>query len=528
MKRLLFITLLATGIALLSEMPYYFMAKTVPAGAVYMGSLGNNYDQASYLSWIKEGQEGKLLFEELYTTEKQSGLFFNPFFLACGQFTRLTGLDIVVSYHIIRLLLVICLVFVLYLFSGIFFAKFWERYFSVTLVSLGSGIGFLFSDSALNYLSKAFNLVALDLWVPETTIFSSMTHKPLFLAALILIILCFYFQLKALKSLNKYAVYASGLFGLLLALVHPYDLASVYAALFVFLLWSKSGYKRWLVFAGFMAISAPGLLYQYLFSHFDQVFRSWAGTVTVSGTPYSYLVGYGIFFVLAAAYAWQTRGKKKESELFLLSWVTSHFIIAYLPLRFERRLVLGLMIPLGLLTAMWFFRYAVPFLRKKNWPVWGAALALCLITLPSNFRFVAGELENAKKYPYNYALPANDFAALKWMDAKLPKGSTVFAFFPTGVYIPGMCGLKVYAGHYDQTVNAEAKRKDSGKFYEKGASAAFKKMLLAKSKAQYVYYGSFEASVGPFQKLPVPAEIIYDIENVKILRLNTAASRSSK
>ncbi len=492
-----------------------------------MGSLGNNYDQASYLSWIKEGQEGKLLFEELYTTEKQSGLFFNPFFLACGQFTRITGLDMIVSYHVIRLLLVFCLVFALYLFSGLFFAKFRERFYCVALVSLGSGFGFLFSDSALNYLSKSFNLVALDLWVPETTVFSSMMHKPLFLAALICMILCFYFQLRALKSLNKYTVYASGLCGLMLALVHPYDLASVYAALFVFLLWSKSGYKRWLVFAGFIAISAPGLLYQYLLSHFDQVFRSWAGTVTVSGTPYSYLVGYGIFFVLAAAYAWQTRGKRKEPELFLLSWVLAHFIIAYLPLRFERRLVLGLMIPLGLLTAMWFFRYAVPFLRKKKLPVLAAALSLCAITVPSHFRFVAGELENAGRYPYNYALPAGDFTALKWMDANLPKGSTVFAFFPTGVYIPGMCGLKVYAGHYDQTVNADAKRKDSGKFYEKDAPAAFRKLLLVKSKAEYVYYGSFEASIGPYREPPVPFREIYNSGSVKILLLNLPARSGS-
>ncbi len=527
MKRLLFIALLAIGLGLLSELPYYFMAKTVPAGTVYMGSIGNNYDQASYLSWMKEGQEGKLLFEELYTTEKQSGLFFNPFFLVCGQFARFTGLDLIVAYHLLRLFLVLALVFTLYLFSGMFLAGFWERFFSVTLASLGSGLGFLFSDGTLSYLSKSFNLVALDLWVPETAIFSSILHKPLFLAALLLMLLSFYFQLKAFKSLNKYAVYASGFFGLLLALVHPYDLASVYGALFVFLVWSKSGLKSWICFAGFFALSAPGLLYQYLLSHFDQVFRSWAGTVTISGTFYSYLIGYGIFFLLAGVYAWKTRGKRKEPEVFLLSWVLSHFLLAYLPLRFERRLVLGLMIPLVLLSVLWFFRYAVPYLKMKKVPVLAAGLTLCALAIPSNLRFVAGELENARKYPFNYALPSADLAALKWMDKNIPKGSTVFAFFPTGVYIPGLSGLKVYAGHYDQTVNAESKRADSGKFYEKNASLSFRKYLLAKSRAGYVYYGTFEGSIGPFQKLPVPAEVIYDTGNVKILRLNPAASRSS-
>ena len=75
--------------ALLTLLPYLAGHAVAPQGARFMWFIGNNLDQNSYMAWIKQGAEGRLLFEDKFTTEPQSGLFFFPFFLILGWICRL-------------------------------------------------------------------------------------------------------------------------------------------------------------------------------------------------------------------------------------------------------------------------------------------------------------------------------------------------------------------------------------------------------------------------------------------------------
>jgi len=106
--------------ALLTLLPYLAGHAVAPQGARFMWFIGNNLDQNSYMAWIKQGAEGRLLFEDKFTTEPQSGLFFFPFFLILGWICRLTGAAPLFVYHGARVLLAFVLLLFAWSFSGRF------------------------------------------------------------------------------------------------------------------------------------------------------------------------------------------------------------------------------------------------------------------------------------------------------------------------------------------------------------------------------------------------------------------------
>ncbi|MEI6846235.1 MAG: hypothetical protein WCK36_04215, partial [Candidatus Firestonebacteria bacterium] len=238
-----FILLFALAVAFFTLLPYLVMDAHTPENQVFLYTMGNNYDQASYQAWIKQAEEGKILAGSNYTTERQAGKFFNPFFLVSGWFVKVTGLGMLSAYQVIRLLLVVLLILMLYKFSELFLKSFRERYFFTALAVLSSGFGFLLPANGLKYLQETYNIVSLDLWVPEANIFITLLEKPLFMAALLLILIIFMLLLKGLKVLERKNVYLAGFAMFLLALVHPYDLATIYGTMTLYLLWTKADRK---------------------------------------------------------------------------------------------------------------------------------------------------------------------------------------------------------------------------------------------------------------------------------------------
>jgi len=528
-KAWLVVTAFAIIVAIITLVPYLIMDANTPPGNVFLYTMGNNYDQASYQAWIKQAEEGKILAGSNYTTERQSGKFFNPFFVVCGWFVKITGFGMIFAYQLIRLFFVVVLILVLFKFSELFLKSFPERFFFVALVSLFSGLSFLFPFKWLQYLKETYNIGPLDLWVPEANIFITLLEKPLFMMALILILITFMLLFKVFKSPERIKVYSAGFVMFLLGLVHPYDFATIYGTVVLFLLWTKADRKRWVCFFGVVVLSLPALIYEYMLSVYDPFLREWGKTLTLSSTIYSYLLGYGFILIAAAAFTIKKWRKLEKTEIFLLSWVVSHLILAYMPIRFERRLLLGLSVPLALLASLYLFRYLWPYLSKNYVFLKKHSLStmiiIILITIPSNIRYVVDECIFFNIFPNNYCLANGDYEAFLWMDKNLKRDTVVFAFYSTGVYMPGLTGCKVYAGHYDQTLNAERKKKLTGVFYQTNTSDYFRVDLLKNIKAKYLYFGSFEKNIGDpgFDSKPYLSKV-YDKSGVKIYLLKGTAT----
>lgn len=93
------------GLALVaSTLPYLYGWWRTPAGWVFQWiPPHNSADSNTYLAWVQQGARGRLLFEDLYTTETGRMPVFLPLFLAMGLVSRATGLAPMTVYHLFRL-----------------------------------------------------------------------------------------------------------------------------------------------------------------------------------------------------------------------------------------------------------------------------------------------------------------------------------------------------------------------------------------------------------------------------------------
>jgi hypothetical protein len=257
---------------------------------------------------------------------------------------------------------------------------------------------------------------------------------------------------------------------------------------------------------------------------FDPVFKEWAKTYTLSPNPYSFFLGYGFIGIFAAAFVWLNWKKKTKNQIFLISWIIAVLLLSYLPFKFNRRLILGFHIPLALLATLGIFQYVIPwlknkiFLRKVNPAL--LMMSIFLLTIPTNIRYMYDDIYWTKKIPENYNLYDDDLEALKWIDKNIPSEETILASFTIGVYIPGWTGNKVYAGHYDQTVNSHEKLAKIRYFFGSNTPLSYRINLINESKAKYIYYGPFEKKIGniDFDNMNF-LEKIYQNKNVSVYKV---------
>ena len=494
-------------ITLLSIVPYWFGAYHAPTGATYMQFIGNNNDQSTYLAWIKQAEEGKILFEDKFTTERQWGVFFHPLFLASGWFSAITGLDALTTYHLLRLVSGFLLLLAAYYFGGLFFKKFSHKFFFLAFVSLSSGFGWLFSGPFLSH-----NVMCLDLLITEAITFLIVLTKPLFSVSLILMLAIFMLMFKSYSSGKIRFSVLAGLLGLILGLIHPYDMVSVYSIGVLYLILTKSGLKEAKHFILFLALSLPAVIYQYVIFNYDPVFKEWAKTVTATPNPLSFAIGYGLIGLFAILYILRNK-KKSKTDLFLISWIICALILVYLPFRFQRRLILGLHIPICIFAVKFTLDHLIPVI-KKSIIFKGVRESILLgiivvLVAPGNFVYMFRNIEDMKINSSKYCLPNEDLEALKWIDKNVPSSEIIIASPVISQYIPGLTGNKVYAGHYDQTINYSKKIRDLADFYKADTTQNWQfnwieklKILFtnyipnAKENYIYIYYGPYEQGVG--------------------------------
>lgn len=517
-KELIFVIFWSILIVSLTLIPYNLASKYTAPGMKFMGFFSNVYDQNSYLSWIEQGKEGKVLFEQNYTSEKHKPALFHPLFYILGKIAGIFSIESITIYHIARFATGLILLILCYYFCGLFFRETSHKLLCFILISLSSGMGWIFPSALLNKLSEMYQIMPVDLWVPESNTFLSLLLYPLFSASQILIILTFMFAIQSyLKNNYLYSV-LSGISLLLLGLVHGYDVLTIYVSFlifFVFLVFLhkiniRQSVKYLLVI---VLISMPSVLYQLFILNTNQVFEAWKSqSLTKSPNPYSYIIGFGFTGILAVIGAIYSYKEKKPENSMLLSWLLAFLVLAYMPLGFERRLVMGVHILLCILA----IKAVVNFKIDKTLVV----IAIIALTMQSNIKFIIDHLADVNKFQLNYNLYENDLKAFEWLKNNAKKDDVILCSLGIGVYIPGRTGRKVYLGHYDQTVNFPEKLKYLGKFYDESTSDDFRLALLKINNIKYIYYGEFERYMGTF-KINESSflEKCYENEGVKIFRV---------
>ncbi len=497
--------LTALAIVFAASLPYlygYRLEGTNPGHAWYSGFGFGVLDNCVYASWLQQVKDGAFFERNLFTTEAQSGLTFNVYYLAAGSLMRALGLSQRFFFQAARVGLGVALLRAVWWLISLLVTDRRARWLSFLCVGLSSGLG---------WLAAAFGGAwsGTDLWQPEGFTFLSLYWSPQFLTPLLLMVGVVGWLIVAERERSwRPAVYA-GLCGLLLANIHGYDLVPLAASWGAFLLWRRRGdassWSRALLAA---AIASPAAAYMLYILRADPVFAKRVAVLTLSPGLHAYLLGYGLTLALAvyaaARPARSDRLLHKDARALLVAWAVMSLAVAYLPVPFQRKLIMGVHLPISILAGV----AIAGLLSERKGAAWTAGALACVLALvPSNLLFL---LRDAKTLKANGApgsirpyLRDGEVKALRWVRehgaagaalqpipwlAESEGGRVAVTDISLALYAPGLTGRPVHCGHMGETPDFQEKLLSWARFALPGETDASRRDWLRRSKVRYLIF----------------------------------------
>lgn len=495
---------IALGIMVLASLPYIFGYAIAPPGYRFIGFTYNVDDACVYMSWMRQAADGHFFLRNLFTTEPQHGHGFNLLFLAMGWFGRITHMPLVGVFHFFRVIFGMMLLLSAYALSGIWLKDRRAQRLCLLVVGLSSGIGWMLPP-------KVGVMLSTDTWQPETITFLSAYLSPLYTFPTLLVLWTVYCLHRLDESRDwKYAVRA-GLLLLVLANVHTYDLITVALVWMLYAAIALAGRRSRPALGGLIAagIALPLAAYQVYFYYTETIFRTRAAVPTIAPPLVWYMTGYGLLLPLAIMGVWRALKERKNVTL-LICWALVGFIAIYLPVSFQRRLIMGTHIPLSILTTIGLFSLVkgrLPILRSA------AITIVVLVMMISNLDFLVGDMNSvmqneSQTIAHVPFISRDESAVFDFLRTHLGANDVILAPPGTAGLIPGYAGRTVYAGHWGETVDYKWKLLALVRFYLPDGPDSYRREFLKDAGINYVvgYHniGGVKTDVYDFREKPVP------------------------
>ncbi len=468
-------------------------------------------DSAVYLSWLRQAADGAFFQRNLFTTDAQPAGQFNLFFIALGLISRVTTLPPIAVWHLARLLFGIWMLCAVHgLISRVISGERSQKA-AFLFVCLSAGLGWLpglwvdFGQSA-----------PVDVWQPEAIMFLSLYLNPLFIVSLLIMVgfLIGLIDAERTGSFRKAAL--AGLCGFLLGNIHGYDVITLTAIWALYLVVRMVGARSLLIRGLACAAIAfpPAFLsagYQYYLLKSNPIFAARVNVETLSPSLGQYFLGFGLLIPLAVAGAWilvrrpttddgrPITQRPNDLTTLLICWVVANLAVAYLPVPFQRKMIMGLHLPICMLAGA-----AMGFLLvRASTTQWRVALVVVvMLTAVTNVRFM---LRDAAAYQSNVAqsmiqrpyLMSGENRALDWLRANAAPGTPIqpLPWIPVGEsgrfdttmasFAPGLTGLSVHAGHWGETPDFDGAIRKWGRFAA-GMPVEAASELLSQSGVRYI------------------------------------------
>jgi hypothetical protein len=438
----------------------------------YSGFTCNISDKCVYMAWMTRAAEGHFFERNLFTTAPQNGRKFNVLFFTMGFLGGQLHLPAPLTYHIVRVISGVGLLLAIWWLLGVLGATLRVRWASLLIVTLSAGLGWLLRRVPLA-------IAPSDLFQPEGFTFMCLYWSPLFIVSLLLMVGAIGFLLLAEQRQTwRHAIYA-GLCVLVLGDIHTYDLVSPAAAWVIFLA-ARCAIRRKVGPADLRSLARAAIVggcaavsggYIYYILQTDQAFAARAAVETPSPAVLAYVTGYGLTLALALAAvvlaARQIRRRKTDIESstpdaspvtakeasaarpegngsraadfqagmgiapqgfgLMLVWVAAAFAAAYLPLPFQRKLIMGIHVPMSILAGV----TVAYWLRNRTGWRWVLPLLVTVAILsPTNAYCLYRDVLDLRgnRTTYNTIRPflrEGEVRAMEWLRKNAPPGSVI-------------------------------------------------------------------------------------------------------
>lgn len=533
-----FVYLMAVLAILITSSVYVYGYLAKPAGYGFIGSGPlSESDVYVYYSYIEQIKDGEWLLVDLFTTEPQSRIFLNWFWLLLGGVATLFSLPSAIVIHLARILLIPVLVVVLYVFFSFFLEKINHRRLALFLALFSSGWGVYFASIYMKFWEaegRSSPNYPMDLWVPEFNPFLSMLyHSPHILASWIFYIFVFITLLIDSKQQQyKYSIIA-GIAGFLFFQFHPYYFPSIVLIWGVYLLYLMISAKKWLwllvkKFSIFLLISTPAFLYHFYLITFNDFYSLKSATnVTLTPRLDIVLVSYGLIALFAIWGLFLVYKKNSKINLlnkdFLLIWFIINLALLYIPLSIQRRFTEGFYIILVIFVVIALSRlnewalenivfWKTEVLRLVSYVLFylfGFLLSTCFV-----LTFV---VLNYHESPEIYYYEKNKELGWQWLEDNLGENDVVLSDFYNSRLVIAYAGQRVYWGHWSETIDIARKNKE----WENFCDGNFNDDFLVTSGITYLWWGKDIAEECVFNpNLSGLLEKVYSIEGIEIFKAN--------
>ena len=518
------VSLWALLIMIITSLPYLYGFLLSTPEQQFSGFVLGVEDGNSYLAKMRLGADRGWLFYLPYTPEPHQGAYIYIFYLLLGKINAGLPVSAPFIYHLARFIFGLGLLYAIYYFIVHFDKNIPRRRFAFLLVAFGSGLGWLLISLGL---TSRFGL-PLDVYVPEGFIFLLLLNLPHLALAESLLFLALLLTWRSWMNDAWGPAVGAGVALLIMSLMASFYLAVFAATLggFWLVLFINKQPGLWPVLPKIslpLFIAAPVPLYQIYVFISNPVFRVWGQQNIILSPPiWHYLLAYGLL-ILPAIYGgrhWLTNVQTpaaRRNALFLIVWCVIFPALVYLPFNLQRRLVVGVQVPLAILATRGLFRFYEQRLATSRQTI--AQIGTLFFFSLTNLLILTGAFLTLSGRGQPVFQPTTTIEAMQWL-ADQTEGDIVLATYDTGNLLPVYANVRTFVGHGPETVNSEVKRAQALRFFSNGVDDAWRRDLLTEFNIAYVYYGPAEQVTGDFAPDQAPyLEKIYDNKGVQIFKV---------
>ena len=515
------------GMVTLTTLHYLFAARAGGTNFVFGGFLLNPLDGNSYLAKMMLGWRGEWRFTLPYTAEMGKGAYLFLFYLALGHLARLGGISLLLTFHLTRLVGIVFMLVSLYRFFAAVFSELALRRLAFILAAFGSGLG---------WLAAFGGGFTADFWVAEAFPFLSAYANPHFPFGLALLLMLFTPEQGYAPSQNKRIplhwrrFVFQFIISFSLGIILPFGVVIALVVLSGEVVWKlrKSLFPiQTSALSKILCLLLGGgavLAYDIWMTRSDPLLAGWnAQNLTPAPPLWDFLLSFSpllLFWmgggVLSLAFRRRLSAHTHPISAIpqlptLLLWAGLGILLLYAPFGLQRRLMMGLYVPLSGL-AVWGWHWLA-----TRWPRRRRLLTILLFSmaLPTNILVLMAARHGIQTHDAWLYLTKDEDRALRWMAESLPPPAVILAAPQTGLFIPARSGRRVLYGHPFETVNAARQEELVGDFFRGSVSLS---SVLSLRSVDYVFVGPREQALGGLA-IPELWQIVYQNDSVTIYRL---------
>lgn len=512
---------------LLGSLPYIIAWIVTPDELVFTQAVVNADDASVYISAIRQGAEGKWLFQPNFSPEVWPSVLGYIPYLALGHLARFLGGQYHLWFHLLRLLGNILAILAFFFLARVAFPD--RRRLQLTawfLITFGSGFGWLVAALFQQELTAVPDLFAPE-WT-NVTVFLGMPHFSVGLGFEVIVIGCI-IQISRAGQHWKWAV-VGAIAALGLALSYPYN--TVVAGLVIGIQMVSLAIREraipWLSWLQAGVVILPMFLFQLYYAIWGLLSPIWpynaeSNFIIVPTLP-GIIVGFGLLGLLAVVGGW--RWIRIRSNLLVPIWAMVNLVLVFTPIDFAGRFLLGLIVPVATLAAFGVEEVILPRLERSSFftafgklsptPYDSLRRVIVILTVPSTLMVSLLLVRNsAMIFGFPSYMPKSEVKALEWLSDNADDEALIFAYYPSGNYLPRISASRVFVGQKFLTPNLGEKVGLVREFWSNDVSMSWRQELLANWDVDYVYSGMFEQQMAP-ARVEIPGEVVYEADGVTI------------